>query len=224
VSEAEVVARVALAGLLGTALGLERERRGHAAGVRTHALVACGAALFTVAGAYGFPSIHRGPNVDPMRVAAQVASGIGFVGAGAILREGLTVRGLTTASTIWVAGALGLAVGAGLYLGAIGALAVILALLVLLRIPQVHRLFSPLQACTLDLEYERGHGTLGILFRGLAAIAARIDSVSVIDDGPPEAGGLRRVTARCMIDDLDALSDVATRLGERPEVRSATVS
>src|SRR5947209_16104021 len=89
--------------------------RAHAAGVRTHALVAVGAALFTVAGAYGFADVPHGSNVDPARIAAQVASGVGFLGAGAILRQGIGVRGLTTAATLWLAAALGLASGAGAY-------------------------------------------------------------------------------------------------------------
>src|SRR3954453_12189819 len=96
-------------------VGLEREVRGHVAGSRTHALVAVGAALFTIAGAYGFTDVPHGPNVDPARIAAQVASGIGFLGAGAILRQGLGVRGLTTATTLWLAAALGVASGAGAY-------------------------------------------------------------------------------------------------------------
>lgn len=223
-SSLELVARVALAGVIGMVVGLERERRGHAAGVRTHALVACGAALFTVAGAYGFPSLTRGVQADPMRVAAQVASGLGFVGAGAILREGLNVRGLTTASAIWVAGALGVAVGAGLYAAAVGATAVILALLVVPRMPPLRRRISPSQSCQVRLEYERGFGTLGVFFRGLEEAAARIESIAVDDDGAPEANGIRRVSARCRAEDLDALADVAALLAERPEVRAATVS
>src|SRR3954466_3254960 len=114
-SDLDLLARVAIASLLGAALCLERERRGQGAGLRTHGLVACGPAIFTLAGAYGFADIHRGPNVDPMRVAAQIASGIGFIGGGAILREGATVRGVTTAASLWAAAALGMAAGAGLW-------------------------------------------------------------------------------------------------------------
>jgi putative Mg2+ transporter-C (MgtC) family protein len=114
-SDVDILIRLATAGGLGMAIGLEREARGHAAGIRTHALVALGAALFTVAGAYGFADVAKGPNVDPARVAAQIASGVGFLGAGAIIREGLSVRGLTTAATLWVVAAIGMACGAGWY-------------------------------------------------------------------------------------------------------------
>src|SRR4051812_25543745 len=109
----ELVLRFGVAAAAAMVLGLEREVRGHVAGVRTHVLVAVGAALFTIAGAYGFADLPRGPNVDPARVAAQVASGVGFLGAGAIMRRGLGVRGLNTAATLWLAAALGVAGGGG---------------------------------------------------------------------------------------------------------------
>src|SRR3954465_14920409 len=114
-STLELSLRIGIAMIAAVLLGLEREVRCHPAGSRTHALVAVGAALFTIAGAYGFTDVPHGPNVDPARIAAQVASGIGFLGAGAILRRGLGVRGLTTATTLWLAAALGVASGAGAY-------------------------------------------------------------------------------------------------------------
>src|SRR3954466_13916723 len=132
-TDLDLLARVAVASALGAALGLEREHRGQVAGMRTHGLVACGAAIFTLAGAYGFADVHRGPNVDPMRVAAQVASGIGFIGAGAILRDGATVRGVTAAASLWAAAALGLAAGAGLWRTATIGLSKALLMLVGLR-------------------------------------------------------------------------------------------
>src|SRR3954447_22299475 len=141
IDTAHVFFRVAAAGGLGALIGLERESRNQLAGMRTHALVAAGAAVFTVAGAYGFSDIHRGPNVDPMRVAAQIASRIGFIGGGAILREGATVRGVTTAASLWAAAALGLAAGAGLWRAAVIGLAMALVMLVGLR--WVSRYISP---------------------------------------------------------------------------------
>jgi len=114
--------RLALAGVLGAAVGLERELREREAGLRTHLLVSLGACLFTLAGAYGFRDffVSSGALVrtDPTRIAAQVVSGIGFLGAGAIIRQGLSVRGLTTAATLWVVAAIGLASGAGYYVAA----------------------------------------------------------------------------------------------------------
>jgi putative Mg2+ transporter-C (MgtC) family protein len=117
--QVDLVLRLLVAGVLGTVVGLERESRGRDPGSRTHALVALGAALFTVAGAYGFSDVPRGANVDPARLAAQVATGIGFIGAGAIIRQGLSIRGLTTAAGLWVAAAIGMAVGAGYWAAAL---------------------------------------------------------------------------------------------------------
>ena len=119
------LARLAIAGALGSVIGFEREIREREAGLRTHLLVAIGAALFTIVSAYGFHDIlgSSGPKVlvrlDPSRIAAQIVSGIGFLGAGAIIRQGLSIRGLTTAASLWVVAAIGMAAGAGYYAGAV---------------------------------------------------------------------------------------------------------
>src|SRR4051794_10694998 len=116
----EELLRVVVAAGLGGAVGLERELREREAGFRTHLLVSLGSALFTIVSAYGFHEfLVGGGNIvrtDPSRIAAQIVTGIGFLGAGAIIREGLSVRGLTTAATLWVVAAIGMACGAG-YLG-----------------------------------------------------------------------------------------------------------
>jgi putative Mg2+ transporter-C (MgtC) family protein len=115
--------RLGLAAVLGGAIGFERELREREAGLRTHLLVCVGSALFTIVGAYGFHDfLTSGDQVvraDPTRIAAQVVTGIGFLGAGAIIRQGLSIRGLTTAATLWVAAAIGIAAGAGYYPGAV---------------------------------------------------------------------------------------------------------
>jgi len=111
VSDMELVGRLVLASLLGFLIGLERELRGQAAGERTHALVALGAAAFALISARAFPG------GDTARVAAGVVTGIGFLGAGMILkREGEKIEGLTTAAGIWAVGSIGVAIGAGMYL------------------------------------------------------------------------------------------------------------
>lgn len=115
--------RLAVAALLGAAGGLERELDEKAAGLRTHMLVAAGSALFTLVSAYGFHEfLTRGGAVvraDPSRIAAQIVTGIGFLGAGVIFRQGLTVRGLTTAASLWLVAAVGMAAGAGFWEGAV---------------------------------------------------------------------------------------------------------
>jgi putative Mg2+ transporter-C (MgtC) family protein len=130
--------RLALAVLLGGAIGFERELRDREAGLRTHMLVCLGSALFTIVSAYGFSEflVSGDPVIraDPTRIAAQIVTGIGFLGAGAIIRQGVSVRGLTTAATLWVAAAIGMAAGAGYYSGAIIATVVTLIALWPLRI------------------------------------------------------------------------------------------
>ncbi len=126
----EMILRLVLATILGVGIGYYRERAGKAAGLRTHACIALGAALFTVA------SFAFGGNADPARVAAGVVAGVGFIGAGVIFRgmHGDGVAGLTSAACIWVTAAIGLAAGAGLY--SIAAIAALLTVIVLM-LPKV---------------------------------------------------------------------------------------
>lgn len=137
-SLAELILRVALAAALGGAIGAERELRERGAGLRTHLLVSVGSALFTLVSAYGFSdwqfSTPEGIVFDPTRIAAQIVTGIGFLGAGAIIRQGVSIRGLTTAATLWIAAAIGLASGAGYYSAAIVTTAIVLVALGPLRV------------------------------------------------------------------------------------------
>jgi len=105
----ELAFRLIVAAVLGAAIGLERERHDHPAGMRTHLLVSVGAAAFTVLSVEAFAA----PGSDPARIAAQVVTGIGFLGAGAILKESGSIRGLTTAASLWAVAAVGMASGAG---------------------------------------------------------------------------------------------------------------
>ena len=124
----ELVARLAIALALGAAIGFEREMDRQPAGFRTHALVALGAALFTIISAYGF----SGTVVDPTRIAAQIVTGIGFVGAGTILHHRGSIRGLTTAASLWSAAAVGMAAGAGmLIMAGVGTALIVIVLSVL---------------------------------------------------------------------------------------------
>jgi putative Mg2+ transporter-C (MgtC) family protein len=130
-----LLGRLLLAAVLGGAIGAERELSDQAAGLRTHMLLTIGACLFTLISAYGFGS---GPGTDPSRLAAQIVTGIGFLGGGAIVRHGLTVKGLTTAASIWATASVGVAVGAGSYvLGIGGAVLVVGTLFGLRRVSNV---------------------------------------------------------------------------------------
>lgn len=133
-SPLDVILRLLVAAALGSLVGLERERRHWTAGLRTHMLVGVGSALFMIVSAHGFQDV-LGPNVvvDPSRVAAQVVSGIGFLGAGTILLRREVIRGLTTAASLWTVAAIGLASGAGLYLAAVSATVLVLLILIALK-------------------------------------------------------------------------------------------
>jgi putative Mg2+ transporter-C (MgtC) family protein len=221
ISEWEMVARLVMAGGVGAVVGCEREARRRTAGIRTHALVAIGAALFTMAGAYGFGDVAKGPNVDPARVAAQVASGIGFIGAGAIIRNGGSVRGITTAATVWTSAALGVAAAAGAYVATVAAAVIILATLVLLRVarPFIERFMDA--TSQLEVEYERGHGTLGPLIRAIEQLDGKLEGLQVLDDeGAPGHPGLRRLSVRVRLPNGTAHALVRV-LHDRPEVRWA---
>jgi putative Mg2+ transporter-C (MgtC) family protein len=126
-AQLDLSARLLVAALLGLAIGFEREIHGHPAGLRTHMLVALGSGLFTVLSIRGFGSevVGQAP-VDPTRIAAQIVSGIGFLGAGAILKDGIVIRGLTTAASLWATAAVGMAAGAAEYAIAAVATGVIL--------------------------------------------------------------------------------------------------
>lgn len=122
--------RILVAMVLGAAIGMERQWRLRTAGIRTNALVSVGACLFVFMGAVG---LGENPGADPTRVAAQVVSGIGFLGAGVILRDGFNIRGLTTAATLWCAAAIGSLAGAGMEVMAVIGCAAIIATNTLLR-------------------------------------------------------------------------------------------
>jgi putative Mg2+ transporter-C (MgtC) family protein len=218
---AETFLRVGAAAGCGALIGLERESRNQLAGMRTHALVAAGAAVFTLAGAYGFPDLSRGPNVDPMRVAAQVASGIGFIGAGAIIRDRGSVRGVTTAAALWTSAALGLAAGAGLWWVAVAGSLVTLLVLIGLR-PLSARLLTPFSTPmrTIDVEYEKGHGTMGPLIEAIRGAGADLDDLQIRDS---DSGSSRSVAVDVRVRDPSDLDDVTSAVAALPEVERCVV-
>lgn len=140
-SDLEIAGRIGLAALLGGLVGLERELNDHPAGLRTHISVALGAALFTIAGSYGFadfiaPRADTNVNVGVERVASNIVTGVGFLGGGAILKYGATVKGLTTAASLWVTAAIGLGAAVGAYFATVVTTTALLLALVGLRGPR----------------------------------------------------------------------------------------
>lgn len=134
----EIIFRLILSAFLGGLVGMEREANNRPAGLRTHVLVALGSALIMMISIDGFHGMgEAGNGGEPARLAAQVVSGIGFLGAGTILRTGNSIRGLTTAASLWVCGGIGLAIGNGYYVG--GFITAVIVLFVLMRLGQVER-------------------------------------------------------------------------------------
>ena len=183
----EALLRLALAAVFGGLVGLERELREREAGFRTHLLVSVGSALFTIASAYGFRDflVHGGNLVraDPTRIAAQIVTGIGFLGAGAIIRQGLSVRGLTTAATLWVVAAIGLTTGAGYYSAAAITTAIALFSLWPLRI-LAYLVISRVRPLTgrLLVQVPTGHSP-GPVIQEVEQLGAELQSLEVSQEG-----------------------------------------
>jgi putative Mg2+ transporter-C (MgtC) family protein len=175
VSEYEITLRLIAAAALGSLIGLERERLLWAAGIRTHMLVCVGSCLIMIVSAYGFAGVLNQQNtvLDPSRVAAQVVSGIGFLGAGSILARGEIVKGLTTAASIWTVAAIGLAVGGGLYFAAGASTVIILAILAGVK-PLEEAYHARNQTCFLTIEVEPGALTPDLLRQTLQLRVSQI--------------------------------------------------
>ncbi len=139
ITDKQVIIRLVLSVLLGGLIGIEREMRKRSAGLRTHILVCLGATLIMLTSLYVFDIYRNIAQVDPSRIAAGVITGIGFLGAGAIIQAGDSVRGLTTAATLWIMAAIGMAVGCGFYMAA--SVTTLLVLLVLLVIRSIEYYF-----------------------------------------------------------------------------------
>lgn len=134
----EIFLRLFLAGILGGVIGFEREQTHRPAGFRTHILVCLGSALVMITSEFIFDRYHLSTNLDPARLGAQVISGIGFLGAGTIIREGINVRGLTTAASLWAVSCVGIAAGIGFYEGAV--IATVLIFLTLIALKRTEKL------------------------------------------------------------------------------------
>jgi len=159
--EIELLSRLLLAALLGGIIGAERERLNRGAGLRTHALVSTASALAMIVSAYGFMQVLSAGRIvlDPSRVAAQVISGVGFLGAGIIIFRRNAVRGLTTAASIWAVAAIGLAAGSGLYIAAVGATFILSFILTVLKKLE-NRFFHQRQINRLTIEISNAPGSV----------------------------------------------------------------
>lgn len=209
--------RLSLAAGVGALIGGERESRGRSAGVRTQALVALAAALLTAVGETGFV----GPGVDLSRVASQVVTGVGFIGAGVILKHRGTVTGLTTAATLFLSAGLGVAIGAGVMVPALVATG--LALIVIYGLRLIKPVLRRKVTQTVQVDYIQGHGTLGPLIRTVQDSGGSIDDLWVEDELAADGDPMRHVTIRVMTNrEIDLESELAPFL-TRPEVKDVKV-
>lgn len=218
-SNTELILRLGLAAVLGSAVGFERERLLWAAGIRTHMLVCVGACLIMIVSAFGFNDVlgEKGIVLDPSRVAAQVVSGIGFLGAGTILLRGEVVKGLTTAASLWAIGGIGLAIGGGMYVAGIATTVIVLVILAGIK-PIEEHYRERLQALPITLIVRRG--------------ALSIDSLKEV--AGPRSSRVRQFVVQQSTDDAEmdkinisfvrlsrtSVNEIADRLRSHPGVIS----
>ena len=214
----EIIARLMLAAILSGLIGVERERLLWAAGLRTHMLVGVGACLIMIVSAFGFSDVLGTKNVelDPSRIAAQVVSGIGFLGAGTILLRGEAVKGLTTAASLWAVAAVGLAIGGGLYVAGIATTILLLTILAGLK-PLQERYHTRMQIQPLRVLAEPGSVTLDILKEVAGERASRVRQFVVQRAVDPDRDEVLIAFARLP---RQAVDDIAQKLRGRPGVIS----
>ena len=210
----DALLRLIVAAGLGGAVGLERELRDHEAGFRTHLLVALGACVFTLVSAYAWTdwtfSTRDGVVFDPTRIAAQIVTGIGFLGAGAIIVRGINVRGLTTAATLWVVAAIGMAAGTGYYEVAIGATALVLVSLGPLKIVSA-RMLSRVRPEEAELAINLAPGGVGAnVLRQIEEAGGVINAVEFGDERTMDVvlRASRRADSARVAEEISKLDDV----------------
>ena len=217
----EGVARLLLVVVLAGAVGLERELRDQEAGLRTHMLVGVGAALFVITGNFAWSELEFGNDVgvvlDPSRVVAYVITGIGFLGAGTIIKHGINIKGLTTAASLWVVAAVGVSIGAGEY-----GLGVVATAIVLLSLWPVRKLADAVglradHSHRLELELD-AQGSVAAVLASLEAVGGDVASARVTEEDE-----IRRLELVLVQRDADLgrLIDAAASL---PDVRSAAIA
>jgi putative Mg2+ transporter-C (MgtC) family protein len=219
--QVDIAIRLVVSALIGAGLGLEREIHGHPAGMRTHMLVALGSAVFTVLSIYGFPQTAGAPAADPSRISAQIVTGIGFLGAGAIIKFGTSIRGLTTAASLWVVASLGLAAGAGAYFVALVGMAIGLAALWPARVLASKLELSGGRLIRLEIEIKKLDFFAGVT---RVLLSHHIEIVSVSTE-KSKAGHLVALEVRlpsasiqhAVLTDLESITGVEVRAVSRSE-------
>lgn len=181
-TQLEFLVRILLAGICGGIIGYERKSRNKEAGIRTHLIVASGAALIMIVSKYGFSDIlgDKGIALDPSRIAAQIVTGVGFLGAGMIFMRKNTISGLTTAAGIWATSAIGMAIGSGLYL--LGIVTAVLIVLVQIILHQNHRWLKESYKEELSFVIDRNKDALKDLQERLKGLQIEILNVTLTQE------------------------------------------
>lgn len=209
IGSTEMIVRLLVAAAAGSVIGFERERLQWAAGLRTHMLVCVGSCLVIIVSAYGFSDV-LGPHVvlDPSRVAAQVVSGIGFLGAGTILLRGEVVKGLTTAASLWAVAAIGLAIGTGLYVAGLATTAIVLLILAGIK-PIEERFRDRTQTRQVVISAKRNAISMATLHDVLGGRAARVRQFVLRQGSGDECDAIEVTFTRLT---RDATDDVVAKL------------
>ncbi len=212
----EFLLRLILASLLGGVIGLERQIRAKEAGVRTHILIGIGSAMFMIVSKYGFYDVieHSHIGLDPSRIAAQVVTGVGFLGAGNILVQKQTIRGLTTAADVWVTAAIGLVIGSGMY--EVGIIGTIMALIVLEFFRQLSYRFLNRH---LQLRMRIAAGTAQVVLAWLTEQGYRIQLRSLAND----TSDCHVLTANVEYTEAISVNQILSSLKENPAIEEVSV-
>lgn len=213
----EFLFRLILASLLGGVIGLERQIRAKEAGVRTHILIGIGSAMFMIVSKYGFYDVieHTHIGLDPSRIAAQVVTGVGFLGAGNILVQKQTIKGLTTAADVWVTAAIGLVIGSGMY--EVGINGTIMALIVLELFRQLTYRFLNRH---LHLRMRIAAGTTQVVLAWITEQGYRIQLRSLAND----TSDCHVLTANVEYTDATSVNQILSSLKENPAIKEVSVA
>lgn len=216
-STVDVLLRLGLAALLTGAIGAERELRERSAGLRTYILVGVGSALFTLVSAYAWSDFVQSGDlrIDPTRIAAQIVTGVGFLGAGAILRQGLSVRGLTTAAGLWAAAAIGMAAAAGFWVAAVATTVIVMVALAPLRALEGHLVRFGGDLGTLEVRLTQG-GTIGPVVDLLGPLGVTIQAIEF-----EETGEGRWARIEVELPSKEKAADLLRQVAELPAVEGA---
>jgi putative Mg2+ transporter-C (MgtC) family protein len=217
ISEWEMIGRLLLAAVLGSLIGLQREHQFWTAGLRTHMLVATGACLFMTVSAFGFQQAltQPGTQLDPSRIAAQIVTGIGFLGAGSIMMRGEVIKGLNTAASLWAVAAIGMSIGGGMYVLGVAAIVLILAILIAIG-PIEHRYRDYIKVHVIKLVAPTGVLNRKSLEAFLGVDAVRLKEV-LVEQGPQM--GTESVTVEFKKTSRVETAELLKRILTIPEVR-----